>query len=166
MPDIICPLLNLTDHQELLARLKGEGIDIYRARPWERAALIDFISPRFGQGWVDETLRAFSKQPVSVILAVEGTRIIGFAAYEVSAPAYFGPTGVDETYRGRGVGKALLLEALIGLRELGYIYGFIGAPGPVDFYLRATPGLLLPKEWTTIHTLHAHAAVQPTAVKP
>ncbi|MHB9024620.1 MAG: GNAT family N-acetyltransferase [Armatimonadota bacterium] len=166
MPDIICPLLNLPDHRDLLARLRAEGIDIYRARPWERSALVDFIGTRFGQGWVDETLLAFSRQPISAIIAVEGQRIIGFAAFEVSAPAYFGPTGVDEAYRGRGIGKALLLEALVGLRELGYIYGFIGAPGPKDFYLQATPGLLLPAEWTTIHTLHAHAAVEPPTPKP
>ncbi|MHB1000520.1 MAG: GNAT family N-acetyltransferase [Armatimonadota bacterium] len=151
MPDIICPLLNLADHRPLLKRLEEEGICIRPARPWEQTALNQFIKEHFGQGWVDETSVAFSTKPVTALVALDGDQIIGFAAYEVTAPAFFGPTGVNEAYRGRGIGKALLLESLAGMRSLGYVYGFIGAPGPVDFYLKAMKSMLLPEDWTSIY---------------
>ncbi len=152
MPDIVCPLFDVPDPKPLVEKLAGEGIIVRHARGWERTGLIDFIETRWGRGWVDETLRAFNHSPITTVIAIAEKQIIGFAAYEVTAPAYFGPTGVDEAFRGRGIGKALLLEALIGLRNKGYVYGFIGSPGPVDFYLKATPGLLLPAEWKNIYT--------------
>ena len=52
------------------------------------------------------------------------------------AQGFFGPTGVEQTERGNGIGKALLMESLWGLRELGYVYGIIGGAGPVEFYQR------------------------------
>ncbi|MHB9130728.1 MAG: GNAT family N-acetyltransferase [Armatimonadota bacterium] len=152
MPDIVCPLFDAPDPRPLIARLRDDGIIVRRARPWDRNALSAFILEHWGQGWVDETLVAFSHQPVTAVIALEEKKIIGFSAYEVTAPCYFGPTGVNETYRGRNIGKALFLDALQGLRELGYVYGFIGSPGPIDFYLKAAPGLLLPKEWSNIYT--------------
>lgn len=152
MPDIICPLLNLPDPEPLYARLQNEGIRICRPASYQRTAVREFILAHFGQGWVDEVASAFNRHPATAFIAVHEKRIVGFSAYEATAPAYFGPTGVDDAYRGRSIGKALLYAALYGLRELGYIYGFIGAPGPIDFYLKATPGLLLPAEWRTFHS--------------
>ncbi|HEY3418284.1 MAG TPA: GNAT family N-acetyltransferase [Armatimonadota bacterium] len=152
MPDIVCPLFDVPDSRPLIDQLAAEGIVIRQARPWDRTPLSEFIRTHFSQGWVDEALRAFNQQPISLLLALDEKTIIGFAAYEVTARAYFGPTGVDAAYRGRGIGKALFLEALIGLRHMGYVYGFIGSPGPIDFYLKTTPGLLLPTEWRNIYT--------------
>lgn len=151
MPDIICPLNNLADHRPLLTRLESEGIVIRPARPWEQTALNQFILEHFSQGWIDETSVAFSRKPVTALVALDGDQIVGFAAYEVTAPAFFGPTGVNEAYRGRGIGKALLLESLACMRSLGYVYGFIGAPGPIDFYLKAAKSMLLPEDWTSIY---------------
>ena len=49
-----------------------------------------------------------------------------------------------ESERGRGVGKALLLSGLIGLRDLGYAYGIIGGVGPAEFYTRAVGAIPIP----------------------
>ena len=49
---------------------------------------------------------------------------------------FFGPTGVDESVRGQGVGEALLFATLRGMREAGYAYAVIGDPGPVEFYMK------------------------------
>ena len=46
-----------------------------------------------------------------------------------TAKAFFGPTGVDETYRGKGIGKALLLVCLHDMYAQGYAYGIIGDAG-------------------------------------
>lgn len=152
MPDIICPLFDLPSSEQLLKQLSNDGITVRPARPWERTRLSDFISENFYQTWADETLDAFSKSPITTIIALDGDKIVGFASYNVTAPGYFGPTGVDKAYRGLGIGKAILFEALHGLRQLGYVYGFIGAPGPVDFYVKNLKCMLLPKDWTTIYT--------------
>lgn len=152
MPDMICPLLELPDYRPLIERLTGEGIVIRRPKPWEREMVSQFIKQHFGQGWVDETLVSFSHVPLSAFIALDGKKVIGFAAYEATSRGYFGPTGVDPEYRGRGIGGALLYEALAGLKDLGYVYGFIGSPGPVEFYKKAVKALVLPEEWKNFHT--------------
>lgn len=152
MPDIVCPLFDVPDSRPIIAKLAAEGIVIRHARVWEQTPVSAFITQHFSQGWADETLAGFSHQPVTVSIAIEKGTIIGFAAYDATARAYFGPTGVNEAYRGRGIGKALFYHAMEGLRELGYIYAFIGAPGPIEFYLKATPGLILPEAWTTVYS--------------
>jgi hypothetical protein len=61
---------------------------------------------------------------------------VGFACYDVTCRGYFGPTGVLESERGKGIGTHRLIRPLSGLRELGYAYAIIGAAGPVDFYAK------------------------------
>ena len=53
--------------------------------------------------------------------------IVGFACYDATCMNFFGPTGVKESERGKGVGKALLLAALHAMKEQGYAYAIIGA---------------------------------------
>jgi predicted N-acetyltransferase YhbS len=79
----------------------------------------------------------YSNKPVTVYVAVREGAVVGFAAYECTRRAFFGPTGVRESERGRGVGRALLVACLWGLRELGYVYAIIGGVGPAAFYERA-----------------------------
>ncbi len=151
MPDLIVPLYDLPDNVKLLKSLQKKGIVIRHAKPWELDAVAEFINIHFDKGWVSETSVGFSSKPISVLIALDGNQIVGFAAYEATAKAFFGPTGVDEAYRGKGIGKALLIESLAGLRSMGYVYGFIGSPGPVDFYLKAVKGMLLPGDYTSIY---------------
>lgn len=144
MPDMLCSLLNIPPIMPIIDRLNERGITIRRANPWEQTKVRDFVLKHFTVNWADETAVAFSRQPVSCFVALDGDRIIGFADYECSRRNYFGPTGVDETYRGSGVGKALLIAALLGLRELGYTYAIIGGAGPVDFYMKAVGAIVVP----------------------
>ena len=49
----------------------------------------------------------------------------------------FGPTGVLESFRGQGVGSALLLAALFAMKAEGYAYAIIGGAGKqAGFYER------------------------------
>ena len=70
--------------------------------------------------------------------------MIGLAGYECTRKAFFGPTGVVESERGSGIGTALLIASLWGLRELGYVYAVIGGAGPTDFYKRAVGAIVIP----------------------
>jgi GNAT superfamily N-acetyltransferase len=78
--------------------------------------------------------------------------VIGFAGYECTRKAFFGPTGVLESERGSGIGTALLIASLWGLRELGYVYGIIGGAGPVEFYERAVGAIVIPESAPGIYT--------------
>lgn len=151
-PDMICPLFEIPDYSDLVKKLESEGIRLTRPKPWKHTAFMESMVKNFGQGWADEADRGFKNDPVSIIIAMDGDEIIGFAAYEATARCYFGPTGVLESYRGRGIGKALFFKAMEGLRDMGYVYGIIGSPGPVDFYSKAMKGLLLPNDWKNIYT--------------
>ena len=60
--------------------------------------------------------------------------------------------GVTEKAQGKGVGKALLLAALAGLRDMGYVYGIIGAAGPVQFYQSTVGVIIIPDSEPGIYT--------------
>ena len=135
MPDMLCSLLKLEPIAPRLQSLREHGVTIRRPNPWEQTALREFIRDHFTQGWADEVSVAFSHQPVSAFVALrENKHIVGFAAYECTRRNYFGPTGVAEEERGIGIGAALTLAGLIGLREMGYAYCVIGGAGPLEFY--------------------------------
>ena len=50
------------------------------------------------------------------------------------------------------MGKALLLAALAGLRDMGYVYGIIGAAGPVQFYQSTVGAIIIPDSEPGIYT--------------
>jgi predicted N-acetyltransferase YhbS len=81
---------------------------------------------------------------VSVFIAHREDEILGFGAYECTSRAFFGPTGVLESERGRGIGKVLLLACLHGLAEMGYAYAIIGGAGPTEFYARSVGAIEIP----------------------
>ena len=140
MPDLLVNLLKLPA-PKLLA---DEGITIRRAQPFEITSVRQFIEENFSVAWADEVSVGFANKPVTVFIATRDGRVIGFAGYECTRKAFFGPTGVDENERRHGIGKALLTAALHGLRELGYVYGIIGAAGPVEFYQETVGAIVIP----------------------
>jgi GNAT superfamily N-acetyltransferase len=134
MADLLVNLLTLPGLDAFVKSLNETGITVRRAQPFEITPVREFIKENFSVAWADEISVGFCSKPVSVFIATRQGRIIGFAGYECTRKAFFGPTGVARDQRGQGAGKALLIAALWGLRELGYVYGIIGAAGPVDFY--------------------------------
>lgn len=114
-----------------------EGSTLRRPLSVEAGRIRDWITARFDPGWAEEIAPAHARQPVSMIVAQEGGRLLGLAACEVTARGFFGPMGVDETRRGTGLGAALLLAGLRGLAEMGYARAIIGDPAAPEFYARA-----------------------------
>lgn len=137
-------LLRLPPLGPELEGLGGAGVVLRRAQPWEATRVRAFVARAFNESWADEITVGFARQPVTVYVALRAGRLVGFAAYECTRRNFFGPTGVSESERGRGVGRALLLACLWGLREMGYAYAIIGGVGPADFYARAVGAALIP----------------------
>jgi predicted N-acetyltransferase YhbS len=144
MPDMLVNLLRLPPAGPALEGLRARGLAVRRARPWESSRVREFVAEHFGRGWADEVSVGLARQPVTVFVALREGRLVGFAAYECTRKDFFGPTGVVESERGRGLGRALLLAALGGLRELGYAYAVVGGVGPAEFYERAVGARLIP----------------------
>ncbi|HYT49861.1 MAG TPA: GNAT family N-acetyltransferase [Pyrinomonadaceae bacterium] len=152
MPDLLVNLLKLPPLQPLLNELNAIGITIRRAQPFELTPVREFIETNFLIAWADEVSIGFANKPVTVFIATRSHRVVGFAGYECTRRAFFGPTGVAESERGRGIGKALLMSSLWGLRELGYVYGIIGAAGPVEFYQDTVGATVIPDSELGIYT--------------
>lgn len=152
MPDLLVNLLTLPALQPVLDELKLGGVNVRRAQPFEITPVRNFIEQNFSAAWADEISVGFSHQPVTVYIATRDSRVVGFAGYECTRKTFFGPTGVTETERGHGIGKALLIAALWGLQELGYVYGVIGHAGPIEFYEAAVGAIVISDSEPGIYT--------------
>ncbi|MEM1084162.1 MAG: GNAT family N-acetyltransferase [Verrucomicrobiota bacterium] len=144
MIDMLVRLYDLPDSRELYERVEGQGIVLRRARAFERHAVTAFVGEHFSPKWVSEVEVAMSRQPIACFIATKDREVIGFACCDTTSRGFFGPTGVAESARGSGVGKALLFMALEGLRELGFAYGIVGGVGPKEFYERACGAIEIP----------------------
>ena len=146
MPDLLVNLLKLPALEDV------QEFTVRRAQPFELTAVRTFVSENFSVSWADEVCVGFARQPISVFIATIQQELVGFSAYECTRRGFFGPTGVVEAGQGKGIGKALLLAALWGLREMGYVYAIIGAAGPVRFYQKTVGAIIIPDSEPGIYT--------------
>lgn len=152
MPDLLVNLLRLPALEDSLGTLEHEGILVRRAQPFEITPVRSFVASEFYQTWADEVSVGFAAKPVSLYIATMDKAVVGFAGYECTRRGFLGPVGVAKTLHGRGVGKALVIAALWGLRELGYVYGIIGRVGPVEFYEKTVGAIVIPDSDPGIYT--------------
>jgi GNAT superfamily N-acetyltransferase len=144
MPDLLIRLYDLPIF-EAEARVREAGITIRRPIAPERQIVLDWIGEKFSTAWVSEAAVGLSQMPATVFIATQQNSVLGFACYDTTAKGFFGPTGVDEAMRGKGIGETLLITTLRAMREDGYAYGVIGDPGPVEFYRKRLDALEIPK---------------------
>lgn len=152
MPDMFVPLLKLPPIEPALQKMRDQNIVIRRAHPFEATKIRNFIEKQFSVGWADEVMPCYSRQPITLYIAIREGQVLGFAAYEATVRNFFGPTGVMEAERGKDIGRALLLACLWGMREMGYVYGIIGGVGPAEFYTKACGATLIPDSSPGIYT--------------
>ena len=139
--DYVVNLVNMFEDKDSPFRkqifeLEDETV-VRRAGSNEARNILGFVAENFPGGWVDELAPAFSKTPVTCIVATtkEG-KVLGFAGIDGLRRGFFGPTGVLPECRGKGIGKAILIESMRALYNLGFPYGIIGgvAPEAEEFY--------------------------------
>ncbi|MDD4010632.1 MAG: GNAT family N-acetyltransferase [Sphaerochaetaceae bacterium] len=144
MADMLVKLYELPDSGELCKALESKGIRIVRALAPDRLAIVDWVKKHSGPFAAGEAEACFSSRRPTIYVAVKDSAILGYACYEATAPDFFGPTRVLDEYQGQGIGKALLIKSLEGLRELGYAYAVIGSVGPVEFYAKCCNAIIIP----------------------
>ncbi len=156
MPDLLVPLRGLPPLAPTLEAAAARGVKVRRALVPEAHVLTGWIERSFSPTWASEARVCFAHHPVSCHVAVEridGAEAvpIGFACWDASARGLFGPIGVGDEARGRGVGRALLLSSLHAMAAFGYAYAVIGGAGPIEFFVQTVgavpiegsdPGLL------------------------
>jgi hypothetical protein len=132
--DMLVRLYDLPASAPLVDTLRAGGIEVRRAIAPERHVVVSWVREHFGEGWASECEVSFGRLPISCFRAQRGQDLLGFACYDATAKAFFGPTGVLERDRKQGIGTALLLVTLHAMAAEGYAYAIIGAAGPADFY--------------------------------
>lgn len=142
--DMLVNLLNLPDVTEIEEKLKEENIVIRRAITPDMYRVLEFIEKNSGLSAKGEATVCFSHQPVTLYIATYYDKIVGYACYEATFRSFFGPTCVLDEYQGKKIGKLLLVKALEGLRDMGYIYAAIGCVGPVEFYKKCVGAIEIP----------------------
>jgi len=120
------------------------GITVRRAMAYEKHLVLGWVRSNFGEGWASECDIAFGNRPLSCYIAVEPSEVVGFACYDATCRGFFGPIGVKERMRKRGIGRALLLSTLHAMAESGYGYAIVGGAGEIGFYVDTVGAIEIP----------------------
>lgn len=151
MPDMLVKLYNLRNSWDFILEQKILGIEIRKPVGPEKRLVVNWVEKNFFCAWASETDVAISNKPISCFIAIKERELIGFSCYDATALGYFGPMGVQEIFRGRGTGKALLKASLLDMKLKGYGYAIIGAVDIPEFYKKtvgaieiyeSSPGIL------------------------
>ncbi len=149
--DMLVKLYEIDPHKTLLQVSKVEkknDVTIRQAMAYEKEAVVEFVRGTFTgkwSGWPSECDIAFSNWPLSCYIATcrvpkdktFDRKVVGFGCYNATCRGFFGPSGVAEPYRRKGIGSCLLLSSLCAMRQEGYGYAIIGGTDKQeqwDFY--------------------------------
>ena len=139
--DMIVSLYNMPDVKIL------KDIKISKAFVSDMDEIMKFIDNELPneQGWKKEIQYSLMQSPIKVVIATKNNELLGFACYDASAKGFFGPIGVKQSERKKGVGKALLVNTLNYMKSDGYAYAIIGWVGLADkFYEKSVGAKRLP----------------------
>jgi len=134
--DLLVKLYNVEDNGEAQS-LARQGIRICRPMALDKARVLQFVKENFYDGWMHECEYAFTAHPITCFVAIYEKKVVGFACYDVTRRGIFGPIGVLDSMRGKGVGTALLKKCMLAMKEEGYGYAVIGwVDEALEFYRR------------------------------
>lgn len=158
MADMLVKLYELPDVASHLTRLKKESIFIRPGQPRESHIITEWVRQQFWDAWATGCKWSLMRELISCYIAVKidknsvrsqnpydlpKEKLIGFACYDVASKGMFGPMGVQEAYRGRGIGQALLLTGLHAMAMERYAYAVIGWVGSSEFYQKVVGATLI-----------------------
>lgn len=117
--------------------LSSNDITIRRAVAEDLQPVMDFCKAHF-EGWQAEVRNMFRNNPISLHLAFNQEKILGFAGHfgnNLGTP-WFGPMGTASNQRKLGIGGILYRRCLKDLRNAGFKGAIIPWVGPYAFYNR------------------------------
>ena len=124
------------DTTQAESQLAKKGFKIRRLKREEEQTFYEWMLGTWSQNWTTESCNSLKNTPVTTFIALDSDgNICGFATYDVTMfRGGFGPTGVEESLRGLGIGKVLFLRCLQDMKVRGYPRCEIGWVGPIAFY--------------------------------
>jgi mycothiol synthase len=119
------------------ARLAARGLTVRRAEPGDTQAVRALVQAHWPV-WRAEVTNALNNHPISLHLALQQGRMLGFAAYDTNnlGTGWFGPMGTVPAAEGQGLGRVLLWRCLQDQKAQGHATAVIPWVGPIDFYTR------------------------------
>ncbi|HEX8679277.1 MAG TPA: GNAT family N-acetyltransferase [Chthoniobacterales bacterium] len=140
MPDLLVRLYNLPAEADA-------ALGVRRAFSAERDLICAWVAENFNRSWASECAGCFTGGRPTCFVAVEDAQLAGFACYDTTARGIFGPIGVGEAARKRGLGRALLSATLRDMAAAGYAYAVIGwaAEDSLAFYQKAVDAIEIPE---------------------
>jgi len=131
-------LVDLNQDWDMSAKeltLKADNIEVRRARPADKQAILDFIKDEWAL-WSNEVEMAFKDEQPSIHIALLNGEVKAFSAHNANnkGTGWFGPMGTHPDLRGKGMGAILLKRCLQDMKEMGLSHSIIPWVGPIDFY--------------------------------
>jgi ribosomal protein S18 acetylase RimI-like enzyme len=137
MTDMLVRLYDLAPVAPDRERQSRRAIAVRRAMAYERGIIMQWVERQFGPRWADECQCAFGRHPVGCHIAIAHSAICGFCCTDCTFRGFLGPIGIQSDFRGKGVGRLLLLTALESMRGRGYAYAVVGNVGNAAFFERS-----------------------------
>lgn len=140
------------DYPEATKVLERPGVRMARGRAEDAAVVDEFFRAEFPGRWRYDTLSKFATEPSDIFLLWIADKIEGFAftqswestKHPIAGAVWhhslgenwgaLGPIGVSKRLRGLGLGGAVLVQALNGMRDAGVRQCAIDWTALVDFY--------------------------------
>ncbi len=144
MSDMLVKLYELQNDWAFLSEQNDYGIIIRKPIGPEKYIIVDWIRKNFNDAWASEAEISFSNRPMSIFVAIQEDRILGFSCYDATALGLFGPIGVEESFRGKGTGRALLLSCMLDMKLKGYAYAVVGYTEDLNFYNKNVGAIEIP----------------------
>ncbi len=110
----------------------------------DRSSIQAWAERYFPQTWQGEIQRALNNTPCSCFIAQHQSALLGIACYDATALGFFGPLGVVETARGKGIGRSLTQACLMDMRLKGYGYAVVGMASAPEFYQKIAAAIEIP----------------------
>jgi GNAT superfamily N-acetyltransferase len=121
--------------------LRDQGIKTKLASGADKDELVGWIGAHFSPFWKNETNFALMKsKPIVAFARGQNEKILGFATCNGVAPGRFGPAGVDEKGRGKGIGTVLLFDTFAAMKNAGQKKATVHWTDHL-FYYSQVPGL-------------------------
>jgi len=118
------PVFNLTASLNAINKKpasKKDGYDYGRVQPEDFDKTFNFVRHNFPKNtWAAEVKISFRLNPPTTFIAKDAkNEIVGWATHSLYFPGSFGPTGVDGSLRGKGIGTELFLWCLWDIKQNG-----------------------------------------------
>ncbi|MEW8051658.1 MAG: GNAT family N-acetyltransferase [Candidatus Thiodiazotropha sp.] len=142
--DMLIKLFNMDIDWSFISQQAQQQVVIRKPIGPDQKAILNWAENHFPQTWLGEIQRALNNTPCSCFIAQRDSSLLGIACYDATALGFFGPLGVVESARGKGIGTSLTKACLLDMRLKGYGYAVVGMAGSADFYRKIANGIEIP----------------------